>query len=114
MTAPPARLDAARLRALADPALEAELRTFADAHGADALPALTALAAEGGALRRAARRALYRLGQRGIAPAPAPVKPVFERLAARAAPGSRASTAAARAPSGCSSRAAAGTSCSAR
>jgi hypothetical protein len=86
MTAPPARLDAARLRALADPALEAELRAFADAHGADALPALTALAAEGGALRRAARRALYRLGQRGIAPAPAPAaKPVVERRAARAA-----------------------------
>ncbi|MBI2158197.1 MAG: hypothetical protein HYU26_15015 [Candidatus Rokubacteria bacterium] len=85
MTGPPARLDAAGLRALPDPALEAELRAFADAHGAGALPALTALAAEGGALRRAARRALYRLGQRGIAPVPRPAaKPVVERRAARA------------------------------
>jgi hypothetical protein len=51
-------------------ALELALREFADAHGAEALPVLAGLgdAAHGG-VRRAAKRALYRLAQRGIAPA---------------------------------------------
>jgi hypothetical protein len=51
-------------------ALELTLREFADAHGAEALPVLAGLgdAAHGG-VRRAAKRALYRLAQRGIAPA---------------------------------------------
>jgi hypothetical protein len=65
--------------------LDTALRTFADAHGADALPVLSALGAgTHGGLRRAAKRALYRLSQRGIEPArgPAP-RPVIERTQAR-------------------------------
>jgi hypothetical protein len=77
-----AAVDAATLGALARlPAgdLDAVLRDVAAEHGAAALATLTALAAER-ALRRAARRSLYRLAQRGIAaPAPAPARPVVER-----------------------------------
>src|SRR5205085_4780198 len=49
-------------------ALDAVLRDFADVHTAAALPLLVALGdgAHGG-VRRAAKRALYRLSQRGIA-----------------------------------------------
>ncbi|HYE89883.1 MAG TPA: hypothetical protein VEA38_02635 [Terriglobales bacterium] len=67
-TAPPAALDAA-------------LRELADAHGAGALPVLLALGASAhGDARRGARRALYRLAQRGITPPAAPpARPVVER-----------------------------------
>ncbi|HKB26780.1 MAG TPA: hypothetical protein VKG64_17230 [Methylomirabilota bacterium] len=78
MTAP--ALDVERLRGLDEDALDAALREFANAHGAQALPALGALAADGArGLKRAAKRALYRLAQRGVAapPRPAP-RPVVE------------------------------------
>ena len=85
MTAP--ALDLAELRALPEERLDAALRAFADRHGAEALPVLSQLAAEGAerALRRAAKRALYRLAQRGMTPPPrrAP-KPVVERRPERA------------------------------
>jgi hypothetical protein len=71
MTAP--ALDVQRLRGLDEAALDAALRAFARDHGPEALPALSALAAGGErGLRRAARRALYRLAQRGVA---APARP---------------------------------------
>jgi hypothetical protein len=76
---------AAVLAAAPSDALDTALRTFADAHGAEALPVLTALGRDAhGGLRRAAKRALYRLSQRGIEPArgPAP-RPVIERAQAR-------------------------------
>jgi len=77
MTAP--SLDVAALSALPEDALDARLRDFAREHGAEALPVLAALAAEGAdrAVRRAAKRALYRLSQRGVTapPRPAP-KPI--------------------------------------
>jgi len=62
-------------------ALERALRELADAQGADALPVLVALGDGGhGGVRRAAKRALYRLSQRGIAPPPrAASRPVVER-----------------------------------
>ena len=80
-------LDLERLRGLPEDALDDTLRSFADAHGAEALPALGALASGAErAMRRAAKRALYRLAQRGVtAPArPAP-RPVVERAPERAA-----------------------------
>jgi hypothetical protein len=67
--------------------LDALLRGFAAEHGAAALPALTALASDPAdrTLRRAARLALYRLAQRGVAaPRPAPLRPVVERESERA------------------------------
>ena len=88
--ADPARLDAAPLSALAaaDPgALDAALRVFADAHGAAAMPVLDALTGSrlDKRVRKAARLAVYRLGQRGIAPAPKPApRPVVERRQERA------------------------------
>jgi hypothetical protein len=66
-------------------ALEAALRAFGDANGERALGVLVALSETGaGDVRRGARRALYRLSQRGIAPAarPAP-RPVVERVEER-------------------------------
>ena len=62
-------------------ALERALRELADVRGADALPVLVALGDGGhGGVRRAAKRALYRLSQRGIAPLPrAASRPVVER-----------------------------------
>jgi hypothetical protein len=67
---------------------DAALRDFAQAHGAAALPVLSALAEDPAArgVRRAARRALYRLSQKGVTapPRPAP-RPVVERRAERAA-----------------------------
>ena len=95
MTDPRAALDAALggdaalpdLRGLADDVLEDAVARFADDHAAAALPLLTRLAGHGGdrAARRAARRALYRLAQRGIVPAPtAPPRPVVERQSERA------------------------------
>ena len=86
MTGP--ALDVAALRALPEDALDARLRAFAAEHGAEALPALSALTAAGGdrAVRRAARRALYRLSQQGVTPPPRPApKPVVERQPERAA-----------------------------
>ena len=87
----PARLDAAPLTALAaaaPDALDATLRAFADAHGAAAMPVLDALtgARIDRGVRKAARLAVYRLAQRGIAPPPKPApKPVIERRPERAA-----------------------------
>ena len=69
-------------------AADAALRDFAHAHGAAALPILTALAESPAArgARRIARRALYRLSLRGVTapPRPAP-RPVVERRAERPA-----------------------------
>jgi len=87
MSDPAAVLDPVSLRGLSEEALDERLRAFANAHAADALPALTQLAdhASERALRRAAKRALYRLSQRGVAPAPAPPPaPVVQRRAPRA------------------------------
>jgi hypothetical protein len=74
----PTAADLAALDLLDAATLDAALAAFADEHGAAALPALTALGARGTErkVRRAARRALYRLEQRGITaatPAPAPI-----------------------------------------
>ena len=81
----PERLDAGRhaqLAAASVDALDATLRSVAAEHGAAALPLLTALASEraGREVRRVARRALYRLAQRGVTPAAAPAaRPVVAR-----------------------------------
>jgi hypothetical protein len=83
-------LDGSTLAALAGlPAeeLDAMLREFATEHGEAALTTLTALASDRAdrGLRRAAKRSLYRLAQRGIAaPRPAPARPVVEREPERA------------------------------
>jgi len=80
-------LDAARLATLPTGALDDTLRAFADAHGARALDALRELAARADTrtVRRGAKRALYRLAQRGLAvPALPPERPVVDRRAARA------------------------------
>jgi len=83
-------LDPATLRGLSEAALDAKLRAFGNEHGAGALPALTALAsgAFDRVVRRAAKRALYRLSQRGLTPAagppPAPVVPRRPPRAVRA------------------------------
>ena len=71
---PPSSADVAPLAALAPARLEATLWDFAREHGADALPLLTRLADhKTRALRRPARRTIYRLTQRGVtAPTPAP------------------------------------------
>jgi hypothetical protein len=78
----PASLDPGSLRGLSEKALDEKLRAFANEHGAGALPALSGLAdsAADRVVRRAAKRALYRLSQRGVAPAPTPpVAPVVRR-----------------------------------
>jgi hypothetical protein len=75
------------LTALPDDALDGVLAAFAAAHGAAAVPLLTRLAAPGAksALRRGARRALYRLSQRGVTASPAPApRPVIDRQSERA------------------------------
>src|SRR5438445_561863 len=83
--ADPARLDAVARQTLAAasaPTLESALRDFAAAHGAAALPVLATLAADEAArdMRRAARRALYRLSQQGVTvPAKPPRRAVVER-----------------------------------
>jgi hypothetical protein len=67
--------------------LDEVLRAFADAHGAGALPVLTRLASDRAprGVRRSAKRALYRLSQRGVtAPAPPPPRPVVTRDRERA------------------------------
>jgi hypothetical protein len=77
----------AALAGLPSQELDAMLRGFAAEHGAAALDALTALASDRAdrTLRRAAKRSLYRLAQRGIAaPRPASVRPVVERVPERA------------------------------
>jgi hypothetical protein len=80
-----AAADAARLAALAPPALDAALRALEHERGESALPVLTALAERGtGPVRRLARRALYRLSQRGVAPPPPEPRPVVERRPERA------------------------------
>jgi hypothetical protein len=84
----PARLDVAPLAALASDDLDDTLRAFADAHGAAALAVLEALNAPrlDRAVRRAARLAVYRLAQRGVAAPAKPVaRPVVERRAETAA-----------------------------
>ena len=83
--ADPARLDAVARQTLAAasaPTLESALRDFAAAHGAAALPVLATLAADEAArdVRRAARRALYRLSQQGVT---VPAKPPRRAVVAR-------------------------------
>lgn len=68
--------------------VDAALRDFAQAHGAAALPVITALAEDPAAraVRRAARRTLYRLAQKGVSGPPrAAARPVVERRAERPA-----------------------------
>ncbi|MBI3825102.1 MAG: hypothetical protein HY294_03810 [Candidatus Rokubacteria bacterium] len=75
------------LAALEEPALDRALAAFAADRAAASLPVLTALAAASAPrpVRRAARRALYRLSQRGIAAAPPPAaRPVVARQPERA------------------------------
>jgi hypothetical protein len=67
--------------------LDEALRGFADAHGTGALDVLTLLASERAprAVRRGAKRALYRLAQRGVsAPAAPRPRPVVTRHPERA------------------------------
>ena len=69
-------------------AADVALRDFAAAHGATALPVIEALADEPAArgVRRVARRALYRLAQKGVTPPPrAAARPVVGRRAERPA-----------------------------
>jgi len=87
MTDAAAPLDPGTLRGLSEAALDVKLREFGNAHGAGALPALTALASDAPdrVMRRAAKRALYRLSQRGVIPAAAPPPaPVIQRRVPRA------------------------------
>lgn len=80
----PAR-GAAALAALPAPALEAALRALVRDRGPEARAVLTALADAGsGPVRRLARRALYRLGQTGVAAPTPPTKPLIERRPERA------------------------------
>ena len=82
MSASAAGLDPQSLRGLSEEALDEKLRAFANEHGAGALPALSDLAesAADRAVRRAAKRALYRLSQRGVSRPPAsPAVPVVRR-----------------------------------
>jgi hypothetical protein len=84
---PVADLDPASLRGLSEDVLDQRLRAFATAHGAAALPTLSRLAEAPSerVVRRAAKRALYRLSQRGVTPAaPPPPAPVVQRRAPRA------------------------------
>jgi hypothetical protein len=72
----------AEWRGLPDDAVDEVVAAFADAHAAAALPVLARLTAAGGdrGARRAARRALYRLAQRGLTPAaPAAAPPLVRR-----------------------------------
>jgi len=76
----------AALAAAPAEALDTALRAFADAHGEAALPVLVALGDTApSAVKRSAKRALYRLAQRGVSPPakPAP-RPVVERRDERA------------------------------
>jgi hypothetical protein len=79
----PTPADLQTLGILPPAALEDALRDFAGAHGAAALGVLKGLAAEPASreLRRAAKRALYRLAQRGVTPSAArePPRPLAAR-----------------------------------
>jgi hypothetical protein len=68
-------------------ALDEALRAFADEHEAASLPVLGALGSDRASrpLRRAAKRALFRLSQRGITPPAVPPRPVVARQRHRAA-----------------------------
>ncbi len=80
------REDLATIARSPDEVVDEALAAFAAERGADALATLAVLTddrADRG-VRRAARRALYRLAQRGITPAPAPGRHVVERQAERA------------------------------
>lgn len=83
----PEALDPALLRTLTaapQAALDAALRDFEKAHGAAALSVVERLAAAPAAraVRKVARRSLYRLRQLGVAPAPVRgARPVVERRA---------------------------------
>lgn len=81
-----AAADVRVLGAAPDAVIHDALRSFANDHGAAALPVLNALASERVArpLRRGAKRALYRLGQRGITAPPATPRPVVTRQPERA------------------------------
>jgi hypothetical protein len=86
--ASPTASDLAALGRTGEAALDEALRGFVTEHAAAALPLLTALTGEtvASGLRRAARRALYRLSRRGVTPpAPAPASPVVARRPERAA-----------------------------
>jgi hypothetical protein len=74
------------LRGLDEDLVEAVVAGFAGDHAAAALPLLTRMADRGDrVLRRAARRALYRLAQRGVAPpAPPAPRPIVDRQSQRA------------------------------
>ncbi|MBI2205609.1 MAG: hypothetical protein HYU41_17320 [Candidatus Rokubacteria bacterium] len=84
--ADPAPSDLAVLASAPAGALDDALRAFTDARGAASTDLLTRLAGDRAdrGVRRAAKRALYRLAQRGItAPAPPPPRPVVARLPER-------------------------------
>ncbi len=79
--------DLASLASGSAEALDEAFRSFAKDHGADAVPVLTVLASErvDRNVRRAAKRALYRLAQRGVATKPlAAPQPVVRRQPERA------------------------------
>ena len=78
--------DLATIARSPDVVVDEALAAFAAERGADALPALTVLTGDRAdrGVRRAARRALYRLAQRGITPPPTPGRRVVERQAERA------------------------------
>lgn len=83
-----ATADLASLASASADALDHAFRSFANDHGAGAVSLLTALAAERPerSVRRAAKRALYRLSQRGVATTTAaPPRPVVRRQPERAA-----------------------------
>ena len=64
MSDPGASLDPASLQGLSEAVLDEKLRAFANEHGAGALPTLSGLAETADrAVRRAAKRALYRLSR---------------------------------------------------
>jgi hypothetical protein len=78
----------ATLTGASEAVADAALRDFAQAHGAAALPVIAGLAEDPAArgVRRAARRALYRLSQKGVtAPPRAAARPVVARRAERPA-----------------------------
>jgi hypothetical protein len=83
----PGPADLAALAAIPAELVDEVVRTWAIERGAAALPLLTALASHGTGrdVRRAVRRALFRLAQRGITPPPPPpAKPIVERRTTRA------------------------------
>jgi hypothetical protein len=78
---------APELSGLPDDVVDRVVASFADEHAGASLPLLTRLAGAGTdrGVRRAAKRALYRLAQRGIAPAPAATpRPIVSRRSERA------------------------------